>query len=174
MEERNQIELINNSRIYELVFNQILEGIIILDPSGKVNHFNDSALKIFRIQSHQLMGMDSLDDSWRIYNFDGSLMKRSDYPAILSLKTGRSIENTTLGIQLQNKDLIWLLVNARPILDSVTRQVLMVIVTFHDISEKIYQQNEMFQTVKLATLNEFSSGFLHDLNNPLSIIKGHV
>lgn len=174
MEERNQIELINNSRIYELVFKQILEGIIILDPSGKVNHFNDSALKIFRIQSHQLMGMDSLDDSWRIYNLDGSLMKRSDYPAILSLKTGRSIENTTLGIQLQNKDLIWLLVNARPILDSVTRQVLMVIVTFHDISEKINQQNEMFQTVKLATLNEFSSGFLHDLNNPISIIKGHV
>lgn len=34
------------------------------------------------------------------------------------------------------------------------------------------QQKKMFQTAKLACLGELSSGFSHELNNPLQLIKG--
>lgn len=167
-------KFLDSNQIHEFVFKQISEGVVVHDDQGKIVHFNDSALKILGLQRDQLIGKDPFDSSWKTYHLDGSLMKNEEHPAHQTLLTGVSCENFTMGVRQPSGDLRWILINSTPILTFDRTKVQNVVVTFLDITKQINQQNESLQAVKYSTLNEISSGILHDLNNPLSVINGHL
>ena len=99
---------------YRSVVNNLTEGIMVIAPGGKILTCNPSAQRILKISSINTAGRRHRYFS-RIFREDGSEIKIGDDPASVVLRTGEPISNLSIGLQLHDQSVVWLLVNAQPI-----------------------------------------------------------
>ncbi|WMW81489.1 EAL domain-containing protein [Undibacterium cyanobacteriorum] len=99
---------------YRSVVNNLTEGIMVIAPGGKILTCNPSAQRILKISSVDTTGRRHRYFS-RIFREDGSEIKIGDDPASVVLRTGEPISNLSIGLQLHDQSVVWLLVNAQAI-----------------------------------------------------------
>lgn len=99
---------------YRSVVNNLTEGIMVIAPGGKILTCNPSAQRILKISSVEAAGRRHRYFS-RIFREDGSEIKIGDDPASVVFRTGEAISNLSIGLQLHDQSVVWLLVNVQPI-----------------------------------------------------------
>ena len=143
------------------VVEQMMEGVAITSPEGKIIYINDSLAKLTGWTSDELIGqtadviypiaskdtfLDTVFEARKIGETKCLHQNGSEFPILLN---SFSIEHDR-GIQAAQ---VWVSM---------------------DITERKRLEMDLVQSSKLAALGELISGITHELNNPLTSIMGYA
>lgn len=116
---------------YRSVVTNLTEGIMVLGPQGKILTCNPSAQRILKINDPTMIGRRHRYFE-RIIGEDGSEIVLGDDPASSVFRTGTAIVNLSIGIELRDHSVAWLLVNVMPITDHNSDIISAVLISFTD------------------------------------------
>ncbi|EQC47160.1 ATP-binding protein [Bacteriovorax sp. Seq25_V] len=135
--------VINQSKHFEEILNNMINGVVIQNEKGKIIQFNKCALDILELTEEQLQGVDSYDPRWKSIKLDGSLFPPDEHPSIRCLKENKPIYDVIMGISTGKSNSRWLKINALPL---TTDQGITSIATFTDITNEIIS-NEITKSI---------------------------
>lgn len=116
---------------YRSVVTNLTEGIMVLGPMGKILTCNPSAQRILKIEDPLTAGRRHRYFE-RIIGEDGTAVRLGDDPASMVFRNGTAIVNLSIGLELRDHTVAWLLVNVLPITDHGSGTVSAVLISFTD------------------------------------------
>jgi PAS domain S-box-containing protein len=120
------------------------QGVIYQGRDGKIISCNPAAERILGLKSDQMQGRTSSDPRWRAIHEDGTDFKENDHPSILSLKSGKKVENIIMGVLNQkNNKYTWINVNSVPQFRNGEKKPYQVYTTFEDITQIKVAEKEL-------------------------------
>lgn len=137
---------------YHAIVAALTEGITLHDAEGVIRAANQSAERILGLTQDQMSGRTSFDPRWRAVHEDGSAFLGEEHPPMIALKTGEPRSNVIMGIHRPDDTLVWLSVNAQPLLDDDGKPA-GVVSSFFDITarkkseEALREQTEVVETI---------------------------
>lgn len=160
----------SETRFRELI-NNLHVGVVVQGPKSEILLFNARALELLGLSEDELRGRTSFDPSWEVVREDGSPYLPEERPVAMVLTTRSPIRGVVMGIKRpRTHDLVWLLVNALPERDS-DGDVVQVVATMDDITERKKLDDDMRRAQKLDSLGLLAGGIAHDFNNLLTVIS---
>jgi len=147
----------------QCILRSIRSGVITFDIKCRITTFNNTAEKIFRMKSEEVINK-TYSEVFGEGNKLGEVLKE----ALAMDKTHTRIE-----LQLEREDgqPIWVGLSTSLLNDSKDR-VMGVILLFTDMTELKRLQEQVRLKERLATLGEMSAGIAHEIRNPLGAIQG--
>jgi PAS domain S-box-containing protein len=129
---------------YRSVVHALGEGIVIHDINGEIIGCNRSAETILGLSGKLLIGqMASGSESKCIYE-DGAPFPTEQHPSLITLKTGKSLQNVMMGLQRADGTLTWISMNTEPVYYTQQRvHPDAVVASFVDITQKKAAQIEL-------------------------------
>jgi two-component system sensor histidine kinase VicK len=82
----------------------------------------------------QMRGMSSMDLKLRSIYKDGRLMPGEEHPSMLALGSGRPVISQQMGIYRSDGSLVWLNVNAQPLVSKEKGEITGVVTSFFDVT----------------------------------------
>jgi PAS domain S-box-containing protein len=98
--------------LYKTLLNSLEEGVMLLQgDQGTIISANNKTCEIIGCTLDQLIGKNLTDIGGKAYNEDGSTLNIQDYPGIITLRTGETIQQQLLGFNNALGRLTWLSVS---------------------------------------------------------------
>ncbi|MFZ4438712.1 MAG: PAS domain S-box protein [Syntrophales bacterium] len=120
---------------YRRLFETMAQGVVYQAAGGKIISANPAATKILGLSLDQMMGKTSLDPDWKAIREDGSDLPGQEHPAMVSLRTGKPVEDFVMGVINPQKDMhSWISVTATPLFKTGETTPFQVYATFDDIT----------------------------------------
>ena len=151
LEERFEGQALQVQTQQEALFNSMIEGLLLLDETGRIQLANRAFNQLFGITT-DVRGKTMLE-----------VLRQHELPGIIAKVAA---QKQLLGYELKLAGLSerWLQINAAAVFDAEEKQH-GTIVVFHDLTR--LKQLE-------RTREEFVANVSHELRTPLSLIKGYV
>lgn len=146
------LELARSETTKALILGAIGEGLVLQDVEGAIIEWNPGAERLLGLTADELAGRTSIDPRWRAVHEDGSPWPGETHPAMTALRTGLPVTNETMGVHHPDGALVWLRVNAHPIV-AVDGFVAGVVVSFEDQTEKRALQASLRRSEELARVS---------------------
>lgn len=153
---------------YRSVVDGLGEGIVLQDQWGGILTANASAERILGVTAAQMMQSDRSE--WSCIHEDGSPFPPEQFPGMITLQTGKSLQNIIMGIYKRDGSLTWVSMNTEPLYYTDERvRPDAVVVSFIDITQKKTAEIELQRNER--QLREYSER----INNILdSITDGFI
>jgi PAS domain S-box-containing protein len=168
-QRRNEIALRESEEKFRNISANALDGIVMIDPEGRVTFWNRAAEQIFGYQTHEIMGKD-LHACLAPEAFHAQYRKGfSDF----QLNGKGRLLDSVIEIQCLHKNglvfpaelsLAALQLNGQRHAVGIVR----------DISERRKTQEFLIQTEKMLSLGGLAAGMAHEINNPLAGILSNI
>ena len=121
---------------YRNLFNTMTQGVVYQNAEGEIISANPSAEKILGLSLDQMAGRTSLDPRWKAIHEDGSDFLGDSHPAMMALRTGKTVNDEIMGVFHPNTNTYrWLKINAVPEYKVGERKPYQVYTTFKDITD---------------------------------------
>ncbi|GGC81194.1 hypothetical protein GCM10011396_30500 [Undibacterium terreum] len=163
--KRMEQSLAESEERYRSVVTNLTEGIMVVAPGGQILTCNPSAMRILKISNLHSTGRRHRYFK-RIINEDGSERTLGDDPASVVFRTRTPIMNLSIGMELRDRSVAWLLVNVMPIMDSSKETVNAVLISFTDTTEVRETQRQLHYMASHDALTGLPNR--HQLNQRLS------
>lgn len=177
-ERRRSEEALRQSEAsFRSLVSAMAEGLVLQRADGAIVDCNQQAEKILGLTRDQLRGRSSLGPDWLLLREDGTSFTDSEHPAMITLRTGQRCTNVAMGLRQSGDTLRWINVNTEPLLHAGETRPHAVVITFTDISEKIYEnrklQELLSQTERDARLKaDLLREVNHRVTNNLTSVLG--
>lgn len=125
----------------QAIFNTMAEGVVVYDHSGKIIQFNPSALRILGMTAEQVLGKQAKEADF--IKEDLSPLDPEELPSAIARKTGKPQINKILGIHHHNDGTKWVSATAIPLFEKRQKKPVKILVTFFDISQEKYLQEQL-------------------------------
>ena len=112
------------------------EGLVLQDASGAIQVCNPAAERILGLTAAQLLGRTSIDPCWRAIRENGAEFPGRERPAMRALETGETLRDVLMGVYKSDDTLVWVSVNASPMVRPGEARPYAVVVTFTDVTER--------------------------------------
>lgn len=127
---------------YQLLFEEMTQGVIFQDGEGRLLHANPAAEKILGVTQEKMLGQTSVDPNWPTIREDGSALPAEEHIAVRVLGSGQPVSDMIIGVFNPKKQTyIWLNVNAFPRFKDGDPRPHQVFTVFDDITDR--KQAEM-------------------------------
>ncbi|APB35103.1 diguanylate cyclase/phosphodiesterase with PAS/PAC sensor(s) [Gloeomargarita lithophora Alchichica-D10] len=136
--ERRRVEaqLRHSEDRFRRLIEELQVGLQLWGAQGEHVLSNRAALEILGMERGRLDQIGLYDRGWNVIDEQGQPLSSADLPVARVLADGQSVRNLVLGVYRQRyQDRVWLLVTAEPQVDE-QGQVVQVICTFSDITER--------------------------------------
>ena len=172
---RTKISLLEaaNKRLafHKTAFDNMSEGMLLQDQTGKIIDFNPAALNVLQISAQQLSQKTLYNPQWQPVREDGSALLENEFPAMTVLNTRLEQKNMIIGLKSNSENHQWISVTSAPIFLDGSINATHVVSTFEDITDVRRAQQSLIQSAKLTALGEMACGIAHEINSPLAIIS---
>lgn len=149
---------------FQLVFDNIKDGIIMVDQNFKILMANSGALRIFgRNSFSSLIGKSCYSE---LYDHEGIC---DNCPAREVFRTGKPYDISKIYSKNSN-EIIVLDISSLPIMDA-NGKVTEAIVFKRDATDRIRLENQLISRERMVVLGELASGIAHEIRNPLGNIS---
>lgn len=138
-------ELLGAKRQLDSLLTSMVDGIVILDSSGHIIQFNQSALSILGLTVDQLLYKTFNDLQLNFIAEDLLPFCSEDHPAAFTLRTGQAQTNRLLGINVSEQRVKWLKVSTIPLFKDNEKKLYQVLVTFLDITEQKLKTEQLLK-----------------------------
>jgi hypothetical protein len=173
--QRIEVTLGESEARYRQMIDTMQEGVMLLDPTGKILTNNPSAEVIMGMTTGQLQGQGTHDTNWKLVMEDGTPLNSADHPVAITLRTGQPQSNFVLGVYHPQKQLIWVMVNTQPLFHHGAEQPYAILTTFVDITERKAVEKQALELemekARVHVMAEFIEKSSHEFMTPLSIIQ---
>jgi PAS domain S-box-containing protein len=139
-------KLAETEATYEKLVNTLVDGVIMLDKTGKVTMCNKKASSILGMTEEDLVGKEFGNSSWKAIKLDGTPFPWYEFPTVVSLQTGFPQRNVKMGINLSNGLLVWLSINSEALIRMGEFDPYAIVVSFSDITENVNREEELRQS----------------------------
>ncbi|MEO6994067.1 MAG: PAS domain S-box protein [Lacunisphaera sp.] len=134
------------------IYRAMADGLVLQDGTARILECNPAAERILGLSRDQIMGRTSLDPRWHTVRSDGSPLPGDEHPAIVTIRTGRTVRNFEMGVYKPDSSVTWISINTEP-LTTKSGAVREVICGFSDITERknleesVHRERELLRTV---------------------------
>ncbi len=138
---------------YKDLFDTMDTGIIFQNTEGKIIEANSAAKRILGYPKEQLYQLSLKSKNWKAIKDNGSPFPWHEHPTMVSLKTGKRVKNTVMGIfNPTRNEYRWINISAVPEFRKGEKEPYQVITTFCDITEQ-KKLNDQLLHFKIAAEN---------------------
>ena len=102
--------------LYRCVVAGMMEGVCLQAPSGEILAVNSAAERIEGRSAEEMLGRTLGDLQLGAIGEDGAPLPDQLHPSMVSLRTGEPQKNALMGIHRPDGTLVWLSVNAQPLI----------------------------------------------------------
>jgi PAS domain-containing protein len=136
---------------HQLLFSSMSAGAIYYDSECRLLDCNEAAAHILGISLQQCRNRSLLDPEWQSVQEDGKTMSADSFPAVLALRTGKTVEQHILGVyNPQVQGIVWLNATAVPQFRTGDIKPHQVFLLFSDITERVRQERSLIHDARLA------------------------
>jgi PAS domain S-box-containing protein len=129
---------------YRTLFETMAQGVVYQDADGRIFNANPAAEHILGLTLAQMQGKTSIDPSWRAIHEDGTDFPGDVHPAMVALRTGKSVKNVVMGVHNNaEEDYRWININAVPQFRDGETRPYQVYATFEDITARKRAADEL-------------------------------
>lgn len=169
--------------LFNQLFNELGEAVLISDKSGQIIRANQAASRILGISIDELTRLTHQDPLWHAVREDGTPVPIDQLPGVRALREQAPVTNLELGVVRGDGTLTWILESAAPLFDR-DGNISGVIVTFPEVTATVMQRqtlkdlNEKYQIERdrANEANRLKSSFLanmsHEIRTPMTAILG--
>ncbi len=126
------------------LFETMAQGVVYQNDKGEITMANRAAEIILGLSFKQMIGKKSVDPEWRAVDKDKKELPGEKHPAMIALKTGKSVENFIQGIyNPTKKDYVWIITNSKPQFKKGSKKPYQVFSTFLDITDRKKAEDEL-------------------------------
>ncbi|MFM8535177.1 MAG: response regulator [Acidimicrobiia bacterium] len=157
---------------FTLVLTIMAEGLLHVDPAGKVVMSNPAAARLLGFAEPSLTGMTILDALAHAHRDSEAPLTRDDLGSLLGIGTGQPANDIALTIVRSTAATLSVLVNTRPITHGDALEG--TVITMHDVTEQQRLQAQVVRAQKMDAVGRLSAGIAHDFNNLLIVINNYA
>jgi PAS domain S-box-containing protein len=152
---------------YRSVVNSLSEGIVMHDNKGRVVACNHAAEIMFQLDKGKGLGDILRQPDLRVIKEDGSAFLLPEFPAMITLNTGKRVKDVTMGVYKSNGAITWLTLNTEPLYYSNTTGVPDgVVASMIDITEqKLARETLAENTRQIREYSDRITGILDSITD---------
>jgi PAS domain S-box-containing protein len=155
---------------FSSAFNEISDGIIVVDRKGKVTNINKGMCSILAVEEKQIINKN-------LYNLlneldSGDENKSLPWLVIESLETQKEFRQMEKVI-VREKEILYLTVSTY-ILRNKNKSVVGALAVVHNYTSMKKLEQQLMHVEKLATAGQMAAELAHEIKNPICSIKGLI
>ncbi len=127
---------------YRAVVSVLSEGIVVIDPQGRMLSCNPAAERIVGSPQAAWQGQSVVAPGWQVLRPDGSVVPPEETPPGRVLAGAGPQVATLLKTRAPQGEIVWFELSAQPVLGD-DGQLIAVVSSFHDVTERKRQQDEL-------------------------------
>lgn len=168
--EKEQLSEEYFDKSLDFLFDDLQIGVVVQDETSAILLSNTKAEELLGLTKDQLYGRTFYDEDWKIIKSEGDSFPPDELPAVRAIAEKEHIKNVIMGVlNPEHGFYVWLQVDANPLLDK-KGNVLRVVTTFIDISQRKDQEEALKEALKEKTT--LLSEIHHRVKNNLAIVSG--
>jgi PAS domain S-box-containing protein len=146
---------------YRSVLAAMHDGVVLQAMSGAILDCNPAAERILGLSLEQMAGRTSLDPRWRCVHEDRTPFPGEEHPAMVTLRTGAPVRGVVMGVHRADGTLVWISINAEPLLRPGDGELLGAVTSFSDVTEPRRAEATLRSTERrlAMVLDHVSDGF---------------
>ena len=122
------------------LLNNLDAGVVVHAADTSITLNNPRASELLGLNDAQMKGKQAIDPEWKFLNESNNVLPLEEYPVNQVISGKKPIKNMLAGvIRAKNKDVVWLLVNGFPVVDS-HNDIVEVIISFIDITDRRHSE----------------------------------
>lgn len=154
-----------------ILLNELQEGVLVSDATGKVTHLNARAERLLGLTLAQCLGQDA-GEVFRLVHLQNG--QPGENPVAKVLASGEPITlNSEFALDTGAATAQPVAFSARPVVD-VSSQPAGAVVVFRHPGEMSLTPEELVRANRFESLGQLAGGIAHDFNNLLTTILGGV
>ncbi len=135
---------------FHTIFNAMPHGIVMQLAGGRIYAANYRAEKLIGIRAERMVGFTPATLPWHAIHPDGTPFEDGDFPADISLRTGKSCGDIVMGVKHLDGGLMWISAAAEPLFRNGDQSPYGAVTTLIEISAP----KEVTQTASMAPSRE--------------------
>ncbi|NTU81178.1 MAG: response regulator [Chloroflexales bacterium] len=136
---------------YRVLFDTMLQGVVYQDSSGQIVAMNPAAERILGQGIEEIAGRTSEDLAHATLREDGAPFPGAEHPAMVALRTGRSVSNVVMGVfNPREQAYRWIMISAVPLFGQEAATPYQVYTIFEDITARKQVDAQLHQSEALA------------------------
>ena len=137
-------ELRKSEKEHRRLFETMVQGVVYQDANGKIISANPAAERILGLSLDQMIGKTSVNPQWRMIKEDGTEVPGKDHPAMIALRTGKTVRPVIRDVFHPYKNTyVWLSITVTPLFQSEETSPFQAYATFEDVTERKQANEEL-------------------------------